>query len=43
MFLAAAQFYPVFINQIEVVSWLAIMLGGHWAYRQNLFAKPTKA
>lgn len=42
MFLICAQFYPVFINQIEVVSWLALMLGGHWAFRQNLFDKTTK-
>ena len=34
-FLIAAQFYPVFLSQIEVVSWLALMLGGHWAWRLN--------
>jgi hypothetical protein len=30
-FLAAGMFYTVFINQIEVASWLAIMLGYHFA------------
>jgi len=42
MFLICAQFYPVFINQIEVASWLALMLGGHWASRQNWSKKLAK-
>lgn len=34
-FLYCAQFYPVFINQIETFSWLLLFLGFYWAEKQN--------
>lgn len=34
-FLYCAQFYPVFINQIETFSWLMLFLGLYWAEKQQ--------
>lgn len=34
-FVYCAQFYPVFINQIETFSWLMIFLGLYWAEKQK--------